>query len=269
MRINVEADRTDIELAINWMGGLIGTAIDKRIAAFEKQERKNPLLATHFRENFAMEFAFAKARKYRKNTGRLPKGDEYDQLYGFAVPTQRIYASLPAETRGPFEGRLRDAVNGAFGARPFAYEISIATHLMQKKWDLEFADYGGTGKFDFLARLGSDEIEVECKSTSGDTGRKIHRQEVHRLGDLILPTRLQLADVRGCHFIRLTITNRLGKSNEDLASIASVVSAAAENRGKALPTIWRMLSILLKTSALGLSPDEIVMPLNFLKVVLA
>ena len=81
---------------------------------------------------------------------------------------------------------LRDAVNGAYGARPFAYEIGMATHFMQKGWDVEFMDYSGAGRFDLLARLGTVELEVECKSTSGDTGRRIHRQKVNRLADLLL-----------------------------------------------------------------------------------
>jgi hypothetical protein len=54
----------------------------------------------------------------------------------------------------PFEGRLRQALNSANGLRPLAYEISIATHLMQKGWDVEFVDYAGTGQFDLLARQG-------------------------------------------------------------------------------------------------------------------
>jgi Holliday junction resolvase len=77
----------------------------------------------------------------------------------------------------PFEGRLRDTVNGASGARPFAYEISIATHLMQKGWDVEFMDYSGAARFDLLARQGAVEIEVECKTTSGDrVGKSIGKR---------------------------------------------------------------------------------------------
>src|ERR1700730_7010105 len=144
MRIDTDALVTDIEPAVNWIGGLIGAALDKRVAGFERQERANPLLAAHFRENYALEFALAKARKYRRNTGRLPKGDEYHCLYSFLLSAQRIQEALPHNVRNPFEGRLRDAVNGANGARPFAYEIAIATHLMQKGWDVEFVDYVGT-----------------------------------------------------------------------------------------------------------------------------
>jgi hypothetical protein len=76
MRINTDVLVTDIEPAVNWIGGLIGAAPDKRVAAFEKQERGNPLLAAYFRESSALEFTLAKARQYRKSTGRLPKGEE-------------------------------------------------------------------------------------------------------------------------------------------------------------------------------------------------
>lgn len=173
-------------------------------------------------------------RKYRRSTGRLPSADQYPLLYAFLVPAHRIHAALPPEVRTPFEGRLRDAVNGAYGARPFAYEISIATHLMHKGWDVEFMDYAGTACFDLLVRRGTVEIEVECKSTSGDTGRKIHRQEVNRLADLLLPITERLADMAGCHRILVTIPDRLGKSNEDLSDIVSVVTSAAQIKG----SVW-------------------------------
>jgi hypothetical protein len=240
MRINTDALVTDIEPAVNWIGGLIGAALDKRVAALERQERGNPLLAAHFRQNYALEFALAKARKYRKNTGRLPKGEEYDPLYGFLIPAHRIHVALPPGAKTPFEGRLRDAVNGTYGARPFAYEISIATHLMQKGWDVDFVDYLGAARFDFLAKRGAAEIEVECKTTSNDTGRKIHRQVVNRLADLLLPVREQLAEHRGCHRILVRVSNRLGKSNEELFAIVSTVAAAAQQRASASNDLVRV-----------------------------
>src|SRR5712671_2801679 len=80
MRISTEALPRQFEPAVNWISGLIGAALNKRIAGFEQQERTNPLLGSYFRENFTLEFALAKARKYRKSTGRLPRGEEYDRL---------------------------------------------------------------------------------------------------------------------------------------------------------------------------------------------
>jgi hypothetical protein len=203
------------------------------VTAFERQEQANPLLASHFRENYALEFALAKARKYRRSTGRLPKGDEYQHLYSFLIPAHRIHAARPCEVKLPFEGRLLDAVNGTKGARPFAYEIAIATHIMQKGWDVEFVDYAGAGRFDLLARRDAVEIEIECKTTSGDTGRRIHRQEVNRLADLLLPLAKQTADDDGCHRILITVPDRLGKSNDELSSIAATATTAVQQRASA------------------------------------
>ena len=60
MRISTDARPRDFEPAVDWISGLIGAALDKRVAGFETRERKNPLLTTHFRENFPLEFALAK-----------------------------------------------------------------------------------------------------------------------------------------------------------------------------------------------------------------
>jgi hypothetical protein len=230
MRISIDAMQTDIEPAVNWISGFIGAAVDRRVSAFEQQERRNPLLTRHFSENHDLEFALAKARRYRKTTGRLPKGDAYGPLYGFLIAAHRIHQALPGPVQAPFGGRLRNAVSSPYGFRPFAYEISIATHLMQKGWDVEFADYSGTARFDFLASQGVVEIEIECKSTSGDTGRKIHRQEVNRLADLLLPNTSKLADVKGCHLLHITTPARLGKTNHELTSIAGAVTRVVDEK---------------------------------------
>jgi hypothetical protein len=98
MRIDTVAQPKDLEPAADWVSGLIGAALDKRVAAFKAQERSNPLLVTHFRGTFGLEFALAEARKYRRSTGRLPKGDEYAHVYGFLVAAHRIHGALsPAD----------------------------------------------------------------------------------------------------------------------------------------------------------------------------
>jgi hypothetical protein len=231
MRISTDVRERDIEPAVNWISGLIGAAVDKRVLAFEQIEHKNPLLITsHFQDNFPLECALGKARKYKKKTGRLPKGNEFDLLYGFLISAQRIHAELPRAAINRFEGALRGALKDSNGLRPFAYEVGIAAHLMRKKWDVEFTDLCGTARFDFLARQDNIEIEVECKTTSGDTGRKIHRQEVNRLANLILPTMQQFADTAGCHLIRVIIPNRLAPADRELAEIASIVASSGPQK---------------------------------------
>jgi hypothetical protein len=233
VRINIEATPQDIAPAFDWIGGLIGGLLDQRVAALRQQARTNPLLTQHAGDIYALEFALADARRHRKSTGRLPKGDQYNLLYGFLVSASRIHAALPPEAIRPFKGQLAKAAGDANGLRPFAYELGIATHLMGKGWDVQFADYCGLGRFDLLARKGEVEIEVECKATSHDRGRKIHRREAIRLADLILPTIKRLMETPGCHLIRITVPDRLGSSNEELLSIAGLVADATQYEAEA------------------------------------
>ncbi len=230
MRISIEATRQDIVPALDWIGGLIGGALDTNVAALKQQEKNNPVLSQYMNENYALEFALASARKYRRNTGRIPKGHEFDSLYGFLIPAHRIHQALPSEAKKPFEGQLTKAASDPSGLRPFAYELGIASHLMGRGWDVDFSDYCGHARFDFLARKGSTEIEVECKATSNDRGRKIHRQEAVRLADFILPTTKRLAETPGCHLVRITVPDRLGSSHQELSSIATLVASVVERR---------------------------------------
>jgi hypothetical protein len=228
MRISVEATKHDLEPALNWLAGYVGSGVKQRIGNYEKHTKRDPLLAEHFRRTHALEYALFNACKYRRNTGRTPKGSEYDALYAFAVPAMRIHERLPESGRRPFEGKLQDFVSGTYGARPFAYEVGIATHLMQKGWDVEFADLCGSARFDFLGRLGTAEIEIECKTTSGDTGRKIHRQEVNRLADMLTPVTEALLEDPGCYLLRIAIPDRLGKSPGELAALVELVRSGIE-----------------------------------------
>jgi hypothetical protein len=81
-------------------------------------------------------------------------------------------------------------------------------------------------RFDFLACKGLVEIEVECKTTSDDTGRKVHRQEVNRLCDLLLPATQTLADEAGCHLVKVVLTDRLEKSELRLLQTAALIKEA-------------------------------------------
>jgi hypothetical protein len=249
MRISVEATKYDLEPALNWLAAHVGGGVKQRIRNYEKHTKRDPLLAEHFRRTYALEYALYNACKYRRSTGRVPKASEFDVLYAFAVPAMRIHERLLESARRPFEGKLQDFVNGTYGARPFAYEIGIATHLMQKGWDVEFADLCGSAQFDFLCRLGNAEIEIECKTTSGDTGRKIHRQVVNRFADMLTPVTKALLDDACCHLLRIIIPDRLGKSQDELAGLVDLVRSGIESghihdaRGevtywKENPTTW-------------------------------
>jgi len=233
MRINVDVSLFDCIFAVDWIGRIIGDDVDRRVTEFERREKRNPLLTNHFREHYDIEFALARTRWFQKKIGRLPRRQAYDAFYGLLVAAHRIHRELHPPAKGAFEGRLRNSISDRHGFRPLAYEVSIATHLMRTGWDVEFADYAGLGRFDLLARRNNAEIEIECKTTSGDGGRKIHRQEVNRLADLLLPTTERLVETRGCHLLRITVPDRLGKTDQELMQIAETFANAADRKNMA------------------------------------
>jgi hypothetical protein len=132
MRINADMGKRDIEAAMIWLAGLIGVPLDRSVENVEQHGTSNPLLASYFQEKFALETALVKARRYSRNTGRLPFYPEYDLAYAFAVNAHRIHSALPDSAREPFSGRLKYAVNSLRGAQPFAFEIGMAVHLMTR-----------------------------------------------------------------------------------------------------------------------------------------
>jgi len=169
----------------------------------------------------------------------LPRGGVYDIAYGFVATTQRIYQVLSPVAQKRLHGNLRDRVSGIYGLRPLVYEMTMAAHLVNAGYNVDSIDLEGKGRFDFLAIKDEVEFEMECKTTSSDKGRQIHRKQFNRLTQALLPITTTLVDAGGCHVIRLTIPERLKTSRQQLAEFASVVSSevstgcAAQEIGRA------------------------------------
>jgi hypothetical protein len=213
MRVSNEADLSDVLAAYHWVGSVIGEEFDAKTARQEPQSRRDRIVALHFLNNFHLEWLFAAAREYYANKGQLPPDHVFDPLYSFLVSAHRIFTHISSSAKTEFASKLRGFITGQFGIRPFAYELTIAMHLMSKGWDVVFADIEKVGNFDFLASKDGLEIEMECKTTSGDSGRQIHRFEMSRLGTLIDPALAELSDVAGSHFLIVTIPSKLASVN--------------------------------------------------------
>ncbi len=230
MRVSNEAGLSDVLDAFHWVGGIIGKEFDAKTSRQEPQFARDRILALHFLNNFHLEWLFAAAREYYANTSQLPPDHVFDPLYSFLVAAHRIFAHLPAPAQNEFVRKLQGFVSGKFGIRPFAYELTMAMHLMSKGWDVAFADIEKIGNFDFLATKGDLEIEMECKTTSGDSGRQIHRFEISRLSSLIEPALGDLSEVAGSHFLIVTVPRKLESSDAAINQVGQAVTEAAQQR---------------------------------------
>jgi hypothetical protein len=148
--------------------------------------------------------------------------------------TQRIYEKLSPVGQKRLRGRLEDGAKGEYGFRPLAYEMTMASRLSRSGYDLECIDLEcidreGQRRCDFLAVKGDMAFEIECKTTSPDKGRKIHRKNLNLLSYELLPVAKQLLDSGGSHVLRLTIPDRLEKNRSELVNLRNIVTLAVRD----------------------------------------
>jgi hypothetical protein len=230
MRIDTSFSRNDIAPAMAWLSSQVGGLLKKKVADLEARQSRNPLFRFYCGHHFALDLALGHALRRHQTTSRFPRGDPYDLAYGFVLAAERLYHCLNSCGRKQLAGRLRDSMTGNYGLRPRAYEISILTHLCRRGFDVECADLGGKGDFDFLATRSGDQLEIECKTTAPDAGLKVHFKELSSLAGYILPTSRRLLATGGYHLIRIQAPDRLDATDRKMKAIACLVEAAVSGR---------------------------------------
>jgi hypothetical protein len=87
--------------------------------------------------------------------------------------------------------RLKRRVHGAFknpdDMRGLCLELTAATHFTLRGKKVRWPEVDGIGTFDLLVEdIGNGGLEIECKATSDNKGRKIHRREAIEFQTLLL-----------------------------------------------------------------------------------
>jgi hypothetical protein len=105
----------------------------------------------------------------------------------------------------------------------------MASRLSRSGYDLECIDLEGQGRFDFLAANQDVAFEIECKTTSPDKGRKIHRRNLYLLNQELFPIAKQLVNSGGGHVLRLVIPDRLERNKSELVNLKNIVTLAVRD----------------------------------------
>jgi hypothetical protein len=229
MRIRTEMFAPDIGRALNWIGSQVGTRVEKRVKAFDSEGRRNPPLHLYYRNTYQLEYVLALAWRQYRTTGMFPETEDYSIAYAFAGMTQRIYEKLSPKGQKRLLGCLHDGAKGEYGFRPLSYEMTMASRLSRSGYDLECIDLEGQGRFDFLAAKQDVAFEIECKTTSPDKGRKIHRRNLNLLNQELLPIAKQLVNSGGGHVLRLVIPDRLERNKSELVNLKNIVTSAVRD----------------------------------------
>lgn len=129
-------------------------------------------------------------------TGRL----ELYPALAFATQVLSIADGLPAVKAKRFVRRVQGAFGNPDDMRGLRLELTVATHFIRRgqvpvwpEMSEELAVQGQT-QFDFLLPALGTGLEIECKSISGDKGRRIRQREALEFHHLVFERNKQLID---------------------------------------------------------------------------
>ena len=213
-------------------GSIIGrSALEKRTSDIRVRMAAEPVLGELLGQEYATELALERLYRRHRSTGRWPKVATDRQTLAalsFAVAITEVHHRLSDEPRRRLERRLYGCLKGQGSLSPMVHEMLVACHLMGHGWDVQFSDLERGGGFDYLAKLGTDEVELECKRASADTGRKIHRADFRRLAGLLLPELERHADAALAGIIHLQVAGRLHSDDANMSKFKAAAVRTIE-----------------------------------------
>jgi len=201
----------------------------RRPQVLADRERQNSLLKDYFDERYTIERSLVLAVTHWDQWGTFPSvthSGRYYQLYQFVHVLTSIYPRLSLKGQSRVRGYLKDGLQSDNGLAAFAHELAVAVHLWSADFDVEFTDIEGHTRFDILARRGSIDLEVDCKTVSGDVGRQIHRRRALELFNRIRPAVSRLLEKGRGRTVDIVLPGALHGAEPYMNAVTNVVSDA-------------------------------------------
>ena len=224
-------DRDFPQLAIDFIDLVGEQRLRRRFDWLHRELAANPFMDSWLRERCSLELTFDEILASDRISDSVPlrvhTQAEYE-LVAFLACVMKVYPRLSHTGKRRLQGRLIDGLQTDQGLLGIQHEVTTLAHLMSRGFDVECRDLEQEGGgFDFLARRGGIELEVECKMASGDIGRKIHKRKslvlFKELDAAITPV---LASAVAGILVRVTVPDRLSGKPEDHRRIAGSVTEA-------------------------------------------
>lgn len=159
--------------------------------------------------------------------GIIPSNEiENRDLYpaiSFAAQSLSIIDHMQDQQKKEIIRRIHGAFKNPDDMRAIQLEMTAATHFTKKGYSVSWPEMDKTGRYDlFVDGLGDKGLEVECKSISGDKGKKIHKRETL---DFFHQIRNRIEFItKNLHIglsIVLTVPKRFPKKHNDKTELVS------------------------------------------------
>lgn len=201
----------------------------KKLSAYADQ---NPFMSEFVIERHGITLGVARLLRAWGRTHRAPKMPETnEEVIGaeFIVSLAKAIRELGPQGRNRLRGMIQGAIDSDMGLGPVGHELTVAAELERRGWKVKFEDLEGAARFDLLATRAQETIEIECKSISGDIGRRIHQRDFLRLVHRLNPILKDLGQREGLHIVEFDLSDRLNKDNSSHEDIARTVRKALED----------------------------------------
>ena len=242
----------------------------KRVFDIKSEIKGNKFLRDHLYQENSIAMQFENLRTLIAKFGVIPQNEINNKLnypaLGFSSQILSIIDTSSREFNEKFIGRVQGAFRNPIDMRALRLELSAATHFSRRSCKIRWPELTQQGSVDlFIEDIGPQGFEVECKSISEDTGRKIPKRAVLEFYSLLWPQLLSLRNGLSIGISAvLTIPDRLPndyRSRLELAKQFGVNICEGKNANLADGTQIRVskfeLSRLPQISLDNLAPREI------------
>lgn len=164
----------------------------KRMASIKGDIRGHSFLVNYLADENAIAFALARCSNLVDRYGRIPMQEADNRNLYPAISLAAQVLSIMDHSSSKEAEKLVQRMRGAFknpdDMRAIQLEVMAATHFVRRGHSISWPEMEGLGTFDLLVKdLGTNGLEIECKSISENKGRKIHRREALEFHHLVKP----------------------------------------------------------------------------------
>ncbi len=204
----------------------------QRVASIKQEIKGNAFLREHLMRENAVAFQLDRLREMANKFGTVPFWEVNNQeLYPAASFCAQVLSFMDASPKAlaeQFRRRVHGALKNPDDMRGLRLEFAAATHFLRRGRVVSWAEMTGEGTFDLLVSdLGPNGLEVECKSISGDKGRKIHTRESLDFFSLLHPhLKSTTAGLSTGLSAVITVPGRLPTSFRERQALAKEAAAA-------------------------------------------
>lgn len=204
----------------------------KRVASIKDEIHGLPLLKNYLIKENGIAFSLTRCSDLVDRYGSIPTHETGNRDLYPAISLAAQVLSIMEHSSAIETEKLVQRIRGSFknpdDMRAIQLEIMAATHFVNRGHQIIWPEMEGIGTFDLLIQdIGTNGLEIECKSVSENKGRRIHRREAFEFHHLVKPLFQTFSqNLQTGVAVVLTVPDRLPTSYKQKMDLAKRVKSS-------------------------------------------